>query len=206
MNRRRFRILLEHLKRKLQFRSGLNFRRRRHIVRSEQVQYYGIYAAEILAVILAALFITMGFGIRVVCSGEAMETAIPENATTWVNRFVYKVSAPKKGEVIAFFPKGNAGASLNMKRVIAVEGDTVLISNGKLYVNEELIDMGDVDIKDAGRAANLITLEKDEFFVLGDNVNNSEDSRYESVGNVKRDEIYGRAWFVTSFHGFGTIK
>ena len=169
------------------------------------MRYYSIFVIEIVAVIVAAFLITESFGIRVACSGEAMESAIPENATTWVNRVTYKFTAPKKGEVVAFYPKGNASASLNMKRVIAVEGDTVHINNGKLYVNDEWIDMGDVVIKDAGRAANEITLQKDEFFVLGDNVNNSEDSRYESVGNVNRSEIYGKAWFVISFHGFGLI-
>ncbi|MDD6193918.1 MAG: signal peptidase I [Lachnospiraceae bacterium] len=207
MNRRQLRILIDKLKRKFRFRSGLNFRRKRVRVRGEQVRFYGIWAAEILAVILLAFLLTRGFGMRVVCSGESMETTIPENSSLWVNRIVYKVSDPKKGDIIAFLPRGNANASYSVKRVIGIPGDTILIQNDKLYVNEQVIPLKgeQTGIREEGRAATEITLGEDEFFVLGDNVNNSEDSRYETVGNVKRGDIYGKVWFITSFHGFGSV-
>ena len=207
MNRRQIRILIDNLKRKMRFRSGLNFRRKRVRVRGERVRFYGIWIVEILAVILLAFLLTKGLGMRVVCSGESMETTVPENASLWVNRIVYKVSAPSRGDVIAFLPHGNANASYSVKRVVAVPGDTLLIQNGKLYVNEKAVPLRGEEpyINEEGRAASEITLGENEFFVLGDNVNNSEDSRYETVGNVKRGEIYGKVWFITSFHGFGSV-
>ena len=206
MNRRQLRILIDKLKRKLRFRSSLNFRRKRVRVRGEQVRFYGVWVVEILAVILLAFLLTRGMGMRVVCSGESMETTIPENASLWVNRIVYRVAAPRKGDIIAFLPRGNANASYSVKRVVGVPGDTVLIQNGKLYVNEQVVPLKEESgIREQGRAATEITLGEDEYFVLGDNVNNSEDSRYETVGNVKRGDIYGKVWFIVSFHGFGSV-
>lgn len=207
MNRRQLRMLIDKLKRKLRFRSGLNFRRKRFRVRQDHVRFYGIWLAEIAGVILLAFLLTKGLGMRVVCSGESMEATIPENASLWVNRMVYKVSQPEKDDIIAFLPKGNTNASYSVKRVVGVPGDTILIQNGKLYINDKVVSLKgeDENIREEGRAAGEIVLGEDEYFVLGDNVNNSEDSRYETVGNVKREEIYGKVWFITSFRNFGSV-
>ena len=84
-------------------------------------------------------------------------------------------------------------------------GDTVQIKDGALYVNDELYkESTDVaSMEDAGLASDPIELEKDEYFVLGDNRNNSEDSRYANIGNVKKDYIIGKAWF--HFKGLGKM-
>lgn len=145
---------------------------------------------------------------RVVCSGNSMEETVPENASTWVNKVVYHIKSPERGDVIAFLPGGNANASYSIKRIVALPGDRVLIENGRVYVNDNLVEetVKEEDIKEAERAADEITLGEEEYFVLGDNANNSEDSRYETVGNVKKSEIYGKVWFVLSFHKFGLIE
>lgn len=208
MNKRQFRTIFNKIKRKINFRSGLNFRRKRYRVRGERVRYYGIWAVELFAVVLLSFFITKGFGMRVVCSSEAMEESIHENATTWVNRVIYHIKSPQKGDVIAFLPGGNANAGYNIKRVVGVPGDKIKIENGRLYINDKMVEvrsLNDERIQEAGRAANEITLGKDEYFVLGDNINNSEDSRYETVGNIKKSDIYGKVWFVPSLHGFGFV-
>ena len=124
-----------------------------------------------------------------------MTPAIAENGSVLINRIAYKIKAPKKGDVVAFMPKGNTSANYNVKRIVAVPGDTVLISNGRLYVNDKVVNLkqsDDKSIKDEGRAVTEITLGKNEYFVLGDNVNNSEDSRYGSIGKGKhqKDELY----------------
>ena len=83
-----------------------------------------------------------------------------------------------------------------------------MISNGRLYVNDKVVNLKQSDeksIKDEGRAVTEIMLGKNEYFVLGDNVNNSEDSRYGSIGNVTRKEMIGKVWFCLSFKGFGTV-
>ena len=83
------------------------------------------------------------------------------------------------------------------------------IKDGAVYVNGELFDeaVETAAILDAELAAEEITLEEDEYFVLGDNRNNSEDSRYANIGNVKKEYIIGKAWFVVSpYSEFGFLE
>ena len=96
-----------------------------------------------------------------------------------------------------------------MKRVIGVPNDTVLIKDGAVYVNGALVEeaVDTAAILDPELAADEITLGDDEYFVLGDNRNNSEDSRYANIGNVKKEYIIGKAWFIVSpFQDFGFLK
>ena len=184
-------------------RSGLNFRRRRRKIQGEKVRYVSIWIAEILAVIALAFLVTLGYGKRISCSGESMAPAVVENGSVLVDRVAYHIRSPKKGDVVAFTPKGN-----NVNRIVAVPGDTVQIKSGRLYVNGTATNLKQtgLSIKDAGRAETEITLGDDEYFVLGDNVNNSEDSRYESIGNVTRKEMIGKVWFCLSLKGFGPVN
>ena len=103
----------------------------------------------------------------------------------------------KANDIIVFLPNGNEKSHYYVKRVVAVPGDTVLIKDGALYVNDKLFDeeVEVASMEDAGLAAEEITLGADEFFVLGDNRNNSEDSRYANIGNIKKEHIIGKAWF-----------
>ena len=138
-----------------------------------------------------------------------VELIVVNDDNILVNRFAYIMSKPKAGDVIVFLPNGNNKSHYYVRRVVAVPGDTIQIKDGALYVNDELYkESTDVaSMEDAGLASDPIELEKDEYFVLGDNRNNSEDSRYANIGNVKRDYIIGKAWFRFSGLGsFGTIK
>ena len=76
----------------------------------------------------------------------------------------------------------------------------MLIQDGVIYINgEELTDTPfDDKILTAGIAGEEIVLSKDEYFVLGDNVNNSEDSRYTNVGNITSKEILGEVVYIFS--------
>lgn len=208
MRRRRSHVSFQKLLRKLPHKSSLNFRRRRHKIEGEKVRSVGIWTAEITAVVVLALLLTMAFGMRMQSSGASMSPTIAENGSVFVNRLIYHLREPKVGDIVVFSPKSNTSAAYNVKRIIAGPGDTVLISNGRLYVNDEVVSLRgeDSEITNAGRAQTLLTLSEDEYFVLGDNVNHSEDSRYESIGNVTRSEIVGSAWFGLSIHSFGFLN
>ena len=110
--------------------------------------------------------------------------------------------------MIVFLPNGNEKSHYYIKRVIGVPGDKVQIKNGLLYVNGELYDVEDTEtIKNAGLAEDEITVGEDEYFVLGDNRNSSEDSRYANIGNIKKEYIQGKAWFVARpFNKMGKIN
>ena len=75
-------------------------------------------------------------------------------------------------------------------------GETVQVIDGYVYINGHELEetYGNAVMADGGLASNAITLGSDEYFVLGDNRNNSQDSRFASVGNVQRSDIIGRAW------------
>ena len=190
-------------------RAGLNFRRQRKKINLPLVREVLSWIVELVVVIGLAYVLVSFFGIRTNVVGQAMEQTLENDDDILVNKFAYIISKPKQGDVIVFLPNGNKKSHYYVRRVVAVPGDTVQIKDGALYVNDELYkESTDVaSMEDAGIASDAVKLEKDEYFVLGDNRNNSEDSRYANIGNVKRDYIIGKAWFRFSGLGsFGTIR
>ena len=190
-------------------RAGLNFRRQRKKINLPLVREVLSWIVELVVVIGLAYVLVSFFGIRTNVVGQAMEQTLENDDDILVNKFAYIISKPKQGDVFVFLPNGNKKSHYYVRRVVAVPGDTVQIKDGALYVNDELYkESTDVaSMEDAGIASDAVKLEKDEYFVLGDNRNNSEDSRYANIGNVKRDYIIGKAWFRFSGLGsFGTIK
>lgn len=176
---------------------GLSFYRRRKKISSNFVKeifiwLFGMFAASFLAMVLV-----VAFGLHTVMIGNSMEPELYNSQQIYIDRFLYKLSSPRRGDVIAFLPNGNQNSHYYIKRVVGLPGESVQIRDGKLYIDGLLLDEGgDFDkMADGGIASNEIILENDEFFVLGDNRNNSEDSRSANIGVVKTDYIVGKCWF-----------
>ncbi len=148
-----------------------------------------------IAVFLGVALVS-AFGIRTSVIGESMEPSLSNGQEVLINRIAYQFTAPRQGDVIVFRPNGNENAHLSVKRVVAIPGDTVQIVNGKVVINGAVYT-GDVaeDTPDAGVASSEIILGADEYFVLGDNRRNSEDSRSANIGNISRGMIEGKAWY-----------
>lgn len=187
---------------------GLNFRRRRRKMKISTAKGILLWIVEIFIVLLLAFVLVYCAGMRVSVVGNSMESTLSDGSVVLVNRFVYNIKEPKAGDVIVFLPNGNEKSHYYIKRVIGVPGDKVQIKNGLLYVNGELYDVEDTEaIKNAGLAEDEITVGEDEYFVLGDNRNSSEDSRYANIGNIKKEYIQGKAWFVARpFNKMGKIN
>ena len=151
-----------------------------------------------LIVVFLAFGITYVFGSRTGIIGDSMEEALPASSQVLINRFVYMVSAPKRGDVIVFLPYGNTNTHYYTKRVVGLPGETIQIIEGRLYVDGYAAESQDEYdyIEDAGMADSPILLGEKEYFVLGDNRNSSEDSRSGNIGPVNRDNIIGKAWMV----------
>lgn len=132
--------------------------------------------------------------------GDSMNPVLSNGDVVLVNRIIYDASAPKRGDIIVFKPKDNENSHYYMKRIIGLPGESVEIIEGTVYIDgEQLKEEYKADkIADPGIITEKITLAGDEFFVLGDDRDNSEDSRMADVGNVKRSYIYGKAWFIMS--------
>lgn len=156
----------------------------------------GQWIGLILIAIFLAVAIVYAFGIKTNVVGESMEPTLYNGQEVLINKVAYQFTAPKRGEVIVFRPNGNANAHLSVKRVVAIPGDTIQIISGKVIVNDMVYanDVAD-DTRDPGLAAERIELGADEYFVLGDNRNNSEDSRSANIGNISRGMIEGKAWY-----------
>lgn len=172
------------------------------------IRTVGIWAFKIILVCLLALVIVFYFGRQVKNSGDSMRPAVLDGDIVLVNRMIYDASKPKRGDIIVFKPNGNENARSYIKRIIGLPGETVQIKDGEIYIDGEKLEekYETTAIEDAGTASEEITLDGDEYFVLGDNRRNSGDSRMADIGNVKRSEIEGKAWFVLSTKGnFGFI-
>lgn len=176
---------------------GLNFTRRKKKINIALVKEVSIWVVEIAITLLLAFTCVYFVGLRTSVVGQSMAGTLNSGDEILVNRFLYKVTNPKPNDIIVFLPNGNEKSHYYVKRVVAVPGDVVLIRDGALYVNGELfVEEIDRDaMEEAGLASEEITLAPDEFFVLGDNRNNSEDSRYANIGNIKKEYIIGKAWF-----------
>lgn len=167
------------------------------------------WTIEIVMVCLVAVILVLSFGQRVSIAGDAMSPALKNGDVLLVNRLVYNARKPERGDIIAFKPGGNKNAHYRIKRVAGLPGETVQIKNGQVYIDGEILvkDVYCYDITTPGVAEKPVELGENEYFVLGDNHQSSDDSRMADVGNVRREDIYGKAWFVVSFgQSFGFVK
>lgn len=154
-----------------------------------------------IAVTLAFAALTAVLMFQTVTMQEsAMEPTIEVGDSFFMNRVIYKFSSPKRGDIIVFRTDASDDAALHIRRVIGLPGETILIRNGKIYIDgEEYMESGNYPaVTNPGLAENGVTLNSGEYFVLGDNRNNSEDSRYADIGMVKKRYIAGKLWFLCS--------
>ena len=190
-------------------RNGLHFGQEKKKVNIPLIKEVIAWIVEIATVLAIAFVFVYYIGLRTSVVGSSMAPTLENKQEILVNRFIYSVSDPKPNDVVVFLPNGNEKAHYYVKRIIGVPGDTVQIKDGAVYVNGGLFEeaVETAAILDAELAADEITLEEDEYFVLGDNRNNSEDSRYANIGNVKKEYIIGKAWFVVSpYSDFGFLE
>lgn len=164
-----------------------------------------IYVAVI---VLCFTFVPKHVLQRTIVSGSSMMDTLKSGENLLVEKVTYNFADPKRFDVIVFYPHGRDSEDYYIKRVIGLPGETIQIIGETIYINGEELkeNYGKDPIVEQGMAADPIKLKDDEFFVLGDNRTVSEDSRFEEVGPVKRENIEGRAIFrIYPFNKFGTF-
>lgn len=195
--------------------SRASVRRRRRRQQRREAMDLGLikniftWAFQIVLVIGIAFVLVYFVGEKTSVIGVSMEPTLYNKDEVIINKFIYKLTNPKRGDVIVFKPNGNKNTHFTIKRVVGLPGETVKIESGKLYIDgEELTnDYITGGIEDAGIASDSILLGEDEYFVLGDNLTNSEDSRFANIGNVDKQDIEGKVWFrVSPFKEMGFVK
>ena len=154
-----------------------------------------VWLLLIVLTITASYFITTNIFVKTAVAGVSMEPTLMEGQVVIVNKIEYYLKSPRRNDVIVYKQSNREHSYYEIKRVIGLPGETVKIKNGIIYINDEVLKekVKTETIENAGLAEEGIKLDDNEYFVLGDNRNDSEDSRFASVGNVLKNEILGKA-------------
>ena len=162
-----------------------------------------------LLVVVALTFLFVEFvGQRTHVNGDSMNATLENGDNLIVDKISYRFKNPERYDIIVF-PYKYQEKTYYIKRIIGLPGETVEIEDGVIYINGEVLEenYGKEVMRSSGIASEPIELGEDEYFVLGDNRNNSSDSRDPSVGNIKKDDIVGRAFIrIWPFDKFGILK
>ena len=163
-----------------------------------------------IGIVVLLCFIIINFvGCRSRVDGESMMPTLNDKDNLWVDKLSYTFGDPKRFDVIIFNYNED---TTYVKRIIGLPGETVCIDrDGKIYINDKLLveDYGKEKISpnNLGRASQPVLLGEGEYFVLGDNRNNSSDSRWADVGNVQREDIVGKVLLrIYPFKDIGFVK
>ncbi|MBQ9421829.1 MAG: signal peptidase I [Lachnospiraceae bacterium] len=147
----------------------------------------------VVVLISLAWFLVYAFMGQTIINGQSMSPLLNAEDVCLVDRLKYDLGRPDRFDIVLF--ERADSEKLNVKRVIGLPGDNVQIVNGLIYINGERLEderIGSISL--AGIAENVVELGKDEYFVLGDNADSSEDSRFANIGNVQRKSIKGKLW------------
>lgn len=155
----------------------------------------------VVAVVLA--FLIRQFIVELyIVDGPSMRPTLQSQERLVVNKFIYSLRTPEKGEILVFkYPRDQSRDFI--KRVIATPGDTIEIKDGRVYVNDQMLNE-DYILEKTRSEYPKATVPDGTVFVMGDNRNNSEDSRFADVGFVPYSLIKGKAMLV--FWPFSQFK
>lgn len=165
-----------------------------------------------LLCVLGAVWLVITFvGQRTELEGASMENTLHNGDNLIVDKLSYRFHDPERFDIIVF-PFQFQDNTYYIKRIIGLPGETVqIMDDGSIYINGEKLEenygMEVIKPETIGRAAEPIELGDDEYFVMGDNRNNSSDSRTDMVGNIKRENIIGKAWLrIWPVSDFGVLQ
>lgn len=178
----------------------------REPVSFKKLQAVGSWVLLVTVSVFLAAVLCFSLGYRATAQDASMEPQILEGQQVLVNRLAYRLSSPERGDVVALYPGGDDTLAPLFLRVVAIPGETVEIMDGELLINgvPSGTSAGYDAMEDAGIAARQITLGNDEYFLLGDNRNDSLDSRDPYLGVVRESNIFGRVWLALPSGG-GTL-
>lgn len=172
-----------------------------------------------LLVVLCITYLIIHYvGQRTQVLGSSMEGTLSNGDNLIVDKLSYRFREPERFDIVVFpvdteeaaGKKKKGEDTYYIKRIIGLPGEIIQIDEeGIIYINGDVLeeDYGREVIRDPGIAGDPVTLGEGEYFVLGDNRNNSEDSRVPKVGCISRSRIIGRAWIrIWPLNKLGILK
>ena len=157
-------------------------------------------------VIIICYCIITYVGQRTTVNGRSMESTLHDGDNLWIDKFTYHFKDPERFDIVVFPYEDDV---YYIKRIIGLPGERVqILADGTIMINgKRLVESyGKEIILESGTAAEERTLAEDEYFVLGDNRNDSRDSRWADVGDISKDIIIGKAVFrLSPLSKFGKI-
>lgn len=177
---------------------------RKSIRRNRILRKLFSWILPLAAVVLLAFIIVNIVLEKTVVPGDSMELTLSAEDTILVNKFAYLFRGPQRNDIVVFKQSGSEHDYYDIKRVIGLPGETIQIIDGQVWVDGELSEdiINCENMLIPGLARDAVTLEENEYFVLGDNRNNSEDSRFANVGTIVRENLIGKAWIRMNEFGF----
>lgn len=178
----------------------------------EEINIFKEVAGMILYIlfVVAVVWVIITFvGQRTEVSGNSMNDTLQNGDNLWIDKLTYHFKSPERFDIVVF-PYQDSSVYY-IKRIIGLPGEKIRIDeDGVIYINgtplEEEYGKETIVPSMIGRASRDIILGEDEYFVMGDNRNDSKDSRFEEVGNIHKDELEGRAVFrIWPLSKFGKI-
>ena len=147
---------------------------------------------DVVFAVSLAFIISYTFFAQVLQQGFSMAPYINDRSVVLTNRLYRNVLPLNRNDVIAFYVNGQE----SIKRIYGMPGETITISNGNLYVNDIQLENEDLKNSLSSNIDQNVKLGDDEYYVLGDNLDSSKDSRASDVGNISKKNIIGKVWFI----------
>ena len=164
------------------------------------------WIVDVVVMICLAWFAIYSFGTQVRIVGQSMTPNLRGDDVVLMDRLSYDFGEPERFDIVVFEREDHKS---NVKRIIGMPGETVQILSGYIYINGKYLE-ADNDLNQVslvGLVGSPIVLGEDEYFLLGDNRDGSEDSRFANIGNVKREQIQGKIWLrLAPFLDFGVVE
>ena len=160
----------------------------------EKVRGFMRWGFEIVVTLVLAAMVGIMLFQTVTMQESSMEPTIAVGDRFFINRVVYKFSSPKRGDLIVFRTNASDDAALHIRRVIGLPGETVEIKDGKVYIDGSETALDDSFIPEKMQGSfGPYTVPDNCYFMLGDNRNDSKDSRFWKNTFVRFDQIIGKA-------------
>ena len=147
---------------------------------------------RIIFAICSAYILCYTFFKQTLQQGFSMSPYINDRSVVLVNRLYKNVFPIERYDVIVFYTQNGE----SIKRVYGLPGETVVITNGNLFINDVVVENEDLKNSLSSNIEQTVKLGSDEYYVLGDNLDSSKDSRFSDIGNIKTEDIIGKVWFI----------